>query len=62
MGSAFNGGQPINLFNASKGPAPGVPGRGWELVDPDTPEGARTRKGFDGEAYRLVFSDEVSRQ
>lgn len=50
------------MFNASKGPAPGVPGRGWELVDPDTPEGARTRKGFDGEAYRLVFSDEVSRQ
>ncbi|KAK1223209.1 hypothetical protein PQX77_013908 [Marasmius sp. AFHP31] len=29
-----------------------------ELVDPDTPESAKTRKGFDGQEYELVFSDE----
>ncbi|KAF9265804.1 SKN1-domain-containing protein [Marasmius fiardii PR-910] len=29
-----------------------------DLVDPDTPESAKTRKGFDGEDYVLVFSDE----
>lgn len=30
------------------------------LIDEDTPQEARTRTGFDGEEYRLVFSDEVS--
>jgi len=59
MGSKFNGGKPINLFNASNGPAPRVPGRAGQLVDPDTPQTARVRKGFDGENYSLVFSDEV---
>lgn len=29
------------------------------LIDEDTPEEARTRTGFDGEEYKLVFSDEV---
>jgi beta-glucanase (GH16 family) len=29
-----------------------------ELVDPATPSDAHTRKGFDGESYSLVFSDE----
>ncbi|KAJ6475256.1 beta-glucan synthesis-associated [Mycena vitilis] len=29
-----------------------------ELVDPATPTDALTRKGFDGESYTLVFSDE----
>lgn len=28
------------------------------LVDKDTPEDARSRIGFDGETYNLVFSDE----
>jgi len=31
------------------------------LVDPDTPQESRTRIGFDGDTYNLVFSDEVSR-
>ena len=31
------------------------------LVDPDTPQESRTRVGFDGDTYNLVFSDEVSR-
>lgn len=28
------------------------------LVDPDTPDSAKSRTGFDGEEYELVFSDE----
>ncbi|KAF9256973.1 beta-glucan synthesis-associated [Marasmius fiardii PR-910] len=28
------------------------------LVDPDTPQAARTRTGFDGQPYTLVYSDE----
>ncbi|KAI0365988.1 beta-glucan synthesis-associated [Pilatotrama ljubarskyi] len=31
-----------------------------QLIDPDTPESAKTRTGFDGEAYELVFSDEFN--
>ncbi|TFK50280.1 beta-glucan synthesis-associated [Heliocybe sulcata] len=31
-----------------------------ELVDPETPEDAKTRKGFDGYDYELVFSDEFN--
>jgi hypothetical protein len=31
-----------------------------ELVDPDTPQSVRTRTGFDGEEYELVFSDEFN--
>jgi beta-glucanase (GH16 family) len=30
------------------------------LVDPDTPNSAKTRVGFDGQAYNLVFSDEFN--
>ncbi|EIW55856.1 beta-glucan synthesis-associated [Trametes versicolor FP-101664 SS1] len=32
-----------------------------ELIDPDTPDSAKTRTGFDGEAYELVFSDEFNK-
>jgi beta-glucanase (GH16 family) len=28
------------------------------LIDKDTPDDARTRTGFDGQKYNLVFSDE----
>ncbi|KAK1221780.1 hypothetical protein PQX77_015398 [Marasmius sp. AFHP31] len=31
-----------------------------ELVDKDTPQDVRTRTGFDGEEYELVFSDEFN--
>lgn len=31
-----------------------------ELIDVDTPESAKTRTGFDGQAYELVFSDEFN--
>ena len=34
----------------------GLPG----LIDSDTPQAAYTRTGFDGQEYKLVFSDEVS--
>lgn len=30
------------------------------LVDPDTPHSAKTRVGFDGQTYNLVFSDEFN--
>lgn len=31
-----------------------------ELIDPDTPDDAKKRTGFDGEDYELVFSDEFN--
>ncbi|ESK91106.1 glycoside hydrolase family 16 protein [Moniliophthora roreri MCA 2997] len=31
------------------------------LVDPDTPDDVKTRTGFDGQVYDLVFSDEFER-
>jgi beta-glucanase (GH16 family) len=31
-----------------------------QLIDLDTPDSAKTRQGFDGEEYELVFSDEFS--
>ncbi|KAJ2934244.1 hypothetical protein H1R20_g2843, partial [Candolleomyces eurysporus] len=31
-----------------------------QLIDPDTPQTARSRTGFDGEEYTLVFSDEFN--
>jgi beta-glucanase (GH16 family) len=31
-----------------------------QLIDPDTPPAARSRTGFDGEEYSLVFSDEFN--
>lgn len=32
------------------------------LIDPDTPSDARSRTGWDGEAYSLVFSDEFTKE
>lgn len=32
-----------------------------ELIDSDTPEEAKTRTGFDGKSYSLVFSDEFNK-
>ena len=31
-----------------------------QLIDPDTPEDAKTRTGYDGQPYELVFSDEFN--
>ncbi|KAI0071689.1 beta-glucan synthesis-associated [Panus rudis PR-1116 ss-1] len=31
-----------------------------QMIDPDTPDAAKTRKGFDGFDYELVFSDEFN--
>lgn len=31
-----------------------------DVIDPDTPQDARTRTGFDGQPYVLVFSDEFN--
>ncbi|KAI0826967.1 beta-glucan synthesis-associated [Trametes gibbosa] len=31
-----------------------------DLIDPETPAAAKTRTGFDGQAYELVFSDEFN--
>ncbi|GJE91332.1 glycoside hydrolase family 16 protein [Phanerochaete sordida] len=31
-------------------------------IDPETPESAKTRTGFDGEDYELVFSDEFNQE
>lgn len=31
-----------------------------QLIDPDTPNSAKTRTGFDGEQYTLMFSDEFN--
>jgi beta-glucan synthesis-associated protein KRE6 len=31
-----------------------------QLVDPQTPKDAKTRTGFDGQDYELVFSDEFN--
>ncbi|EJF56767.1 beta-glucan synthesis-associated [Dichomitus squalens LYAD-421 SS1] len=31
-----------------------------QLIDPDTPDSAKTRTGFDNQAYELVFSDEFN--
>ncbi|ORY56798.1 family 16 glycoside hydrolase [Leucosporidium creatinivorum] len=41
------------------GQAPSIPGLPL-LVDKDTPDSARSRVGFDGETYNLVFSDEFN--
>jgi beta-glucanase (GH16 family) len=32
-----------------------------QLIDPDTPDNVKTRKGFDNQDYQLVFSDEFER-
>ena len=31
-----------------------------QLIDPDTPDAAKTRTGFDSQEYELVFSDEFN--
>jgi beta-glucanase (GH16 family) len=31
-----------------------------DLIDTDTPQSARSRTGFDGQEYDLVFSDEFN--
>ena len=31
-----------------------------QLIDPDTPEDVKSRAGFDGHTYKLVFSDEFN--
>ncbi|KAJ7087387.1 beta-glucan synthesis-associated [Mycena crocata] len=46
-----------NIRVNSTGQAPVLPNTP-ALVDPDTPQDALTRKGYDGESYTLVFSDE----
>ncbi|KAG7095496.1 hypothetical protein E1B28_006235 [Marasmius oreades] len=52
---AINGNIRVN----ATGQAPVLPNV-RELVDKETPQSARTRKGFDGEEYELVFSDEFN--
>lgn len=37
-----------------------LPGLISGLIDPDTPESVKTRTGFDGKKYELVFSDEFN--
>ncbi|KAJ6539690.1 beta-glucan synthesis-associated protein-domain-containing protein [Mycena capillaripes] len=48
-----------NLHINGTGQVPVLPNTP-ELVDPETPSDALTRKGFDGESYSLVFSDEFN--
>lgn len=31
-----------------------------QLIDPETPDDAKSRQGFDGQQYELVFSDEFN--
>ncbi|KAF8599626.1 glycoside hydrolase family 16 protein [Ceratobasidium sp. AG-I] len=47
-----------NLVNGT-GQVPVLPGLP-NLIDKDTPSSARTRTGFDGQEYELVFSDEFN--
>ncbi|KAF9269559.1 beta-glucan synthesis-associated [Marasmius fiardii PR-910] len=48
-----------NIRVNATGQAPVLPNV-RELVDKDTPQDVRTRTGFDGEEYELVFSDEFN--
>lgn len=41
------------------GQVPDLPGLA-QLIDPDTPSGVKTRTGYDGKKYNLVFSDEFN--
>lgn len=45
----------VNTINDPEGALHVTP-----LVDPDTPQSAKTRVGFDGQPYNLVFSDEFN--
>lgn len=50
---------PLPLLLTKQNQQPNIPGfRG--LIDPDTPKAAKTRRGFDGQEYELVFSDEFN--
>jgi hypothetical protein len=50
-----------NIRINSTGQAPALIGLP-QLVDPDTPESAKTRTGIDGFEYELVFSDEFEQE
>ncbi|KAB5596414.1 Beta-glucan synthesis-associated protein SKN1 [Ceratobasidium theobromae] len=52
----YRGGYNLGGINAS-GQVPDLPNLP-SLIDKDTPASARTRTGFDGHKYNLVFSDE----
>lgn len=55
------GGFPLSdstMLTNSSGQVPSIPGLPG-LIDSDTPQAAYTRTGFDGQEYKLVFSDEV---
>ncbi|KAG9086264.1 hypothetical protein FS749_003769 [Ceratobasidium sp. UAMH 11750] len=47
-----------NLINGT-GQVPDLPGLP-NLIDKDTPDSAKTRTGYDGQEYELVFSDEFN--
>jgi len=49
-----------HVNGTSDGVRPGEDFKMPSLVDSDTPEGAKTRTGWDGEEYVLVFSDEFN--
>ena len=52
---------PINTILHFDSQIPEMPAyRG--LIDPDTPQEALTRTGFDGKEYELVFSDEFNEE
>jgi beta-glucan synthesis-associated protein KRE6 len=53
--SIFNDETSVSNFNTPQGAL-----HVSSLVDPDTPQSARTRVGFDGQQYNLVFSDEFN--
>jgi beta-glucanase (GH16 family) len=52
----YRGGYNLGGINAS-GQVPDLPNLP-QLIDKDTPEEAKTRTGYDGQKYNLVFSDE----
>jgi hypothetical protein len=56
--NAFGGGFNLGGVN-STGQIPNLPGL-RPLVDVETPDSAKTRTGFDGKTYKLVFSDEFN--
>ena len=68
-GTEFNfrfkqGGFPMSdstMLTNSSGQVPSIPGLPG-LIDSDTPSSAYTRTGFDGQEYKLVFSDEVRKK
>jgi beta-glucanase (GH16 family) len=57
-GRPFHPGWNLGGINGS-GQVPAIKGLPT-LIDEDTPQDARSRTGFDGEKYNLVFSDEFN--